>query len=406
MFKVEDIKKDFPILSRKINDAPLVYLDNAATSQKPDQVIDTISDFYKHHNANVHRGVHTLSEESTKMYEEARKMVADFIGAASAEEIIFTSGTTDSLNTVAFGWGLANLGHGDKVLVVESEHHSALVPWQVVCKMAGAELVSVGVNSDGELDLKEIEDKLSGTKIISLSHASNVLGTVFPIKEISRLAKKAGALVCVDGAQAAPHFPVNIQSLGCDFYSFSGHKMLAPTGIGVLWIRKELQDKMNPFKFGGGMINEVSIQESTWATGPEKFEAGTPNVEGVIGLGAAINYLNRLGMENVRAHDLELTKYTLEALAKVPGLTILGPKNPENRTSLVSFTISGMHPHDIATILNNDGIAVRSGHHCAMPLHKKLAISASTRASFYIYNSTDDIDALVKGLERAHERLL
>ena len=409
MFSPEEIKKDFPILSRKIGDNKLVYLDNAATSQKPMQVIDTISDFYKHHNANVHRGIHTLSEEATDMFEETRKIVGEFIGAASPDEIIFTSGTTESINLVAFGWGMTNLARGDKVLVLESEHHSDLVPWQIVCERVGAELVPLHVNSNGELDLNEIRKNLTDkVKLISLSHASNVLGTVFPIKEICKLAKEKekGILVCVDGAQAVPHFPVNVQSLGCDFYSFSGHKMLGPTGIGVLWVKRELQEKVDPFKYGGGMINEVTMESSTWTTGPQKFEAGTPNIEGVVGLAAAIQYLKKLGMENVQKHDQELSKYTLEELAKVDGLTILGSKEPKKRTGLVSFVIKGMHPHDIATILDTAGVAVRSGHHCAMPLHKKLQISASTRASYYIYNTKEDIDELVKGLERAHARLL
>ena len=407
MFSAEEIKKDFPILSRRVGDNRLVYLDNAATSQKPIQVIDTISDFYKHHNANVHRGIHTLSEETTNMFEETRAMVAEFIGAESPDEIIFTSGTTESLNTVAFGWGMANLNRGDKVLVLESEHHSDLVPWQIVCEKVGAELVSLHVNNEGELDLEEIRKILTDrVKLIALSHASNVLGTIFPIKEICKLTKEKGILVCVDGAQAVPHFPVNVQSLGCDFYSFSGHKMLGPTGIGVLWVKRELQEKVDPFKYGGGMINEVTMESSTWTTGPQKFEAGTPNIEGVVGLAAAIQYLKKLGMENVQKHDQELSKYTLEELAKVDGLTILGSKEPKKRTGLVSFVIKGMHPHDIATILDTAGVAVRSGHHCAMPLHKKLQISASTRASYYIYNTKEDIDELVKGLERAHARLL
>jgi len=407
MFSPEEIKKDFPILSRKIGDNKLVYLDNAATSQKPMQVIDTISDFYKHHNANVHRGIHTLSEEATDMFEETRKIVGEFIGAASPDEIIFTSGTTESINLVAFGWGMSNLARDDKVLVLESEHHSDLVPWQIVCERVGAELVSLHVNNEGELDLEEIRKNLTDrVKLIALSHASNVLGTIFPIKEICKLTKEKGILVCVDGAQAVPHFPVNVQSLGCDFYSFSGHKMLGPTGIGVLWARRELQEKMTPFKYGGGMINEVTMESSTWTSGPQKFEAGTPNIEGVIGLAAAIQYLKKLGMENVQKHDRELSKYAVEELAKVDGLTILGPKDPKKRTGLVSFVIKGMHPHDIATILNTAGVAVRSGHHCAMPLHKKLEISASTRASYYIYNTKEDIDELVKGLERAHARLL
>lgn len=399
---IEKIKKDFPIFSRKVNGHELVYLDSAATSQKPQSVIDAISDYYSKHNANVHRGIHTLSEESTELYEASRKKVAKFIGASTPEEIIFTKGATESLNRVAISWGLQNLKKGDVVLLTDLEHHSNLVPWQEETKVAGAKIEFLKSDRNGEISLEQLKSRLSReVKLVSLAHSSNVLGTILPVKEMCKLAHGAGALVCVDGAQAVPHLLVNVQSLGCDFYAFSAHKMLGPTGIGVLWARKEILENLEPYEFGGGMINEVSYTKATWAKIPERFEAGTPNIADAIGFGAAIDYLESVGMENIRKHEVELNKYTFEALGKIEGLEILGPKEPGKRTGLVSFTVKGIHPHDIAAVLDQSGIAVRSGHHCAMPLHNKLGVSASTRASYYLYNSKEDIDKLAEGIKRA-----
>lgn len=397
------MKEDFPILNRIINGSRLVYLDNAATTQKPVQVVNAISDFYLNHNANVHRGIHTLSEEATQMYEDARKKVAEFIGAIHPEEVIFTKGTTESLNRVAIGWVLANLKKDDVILVTDLEHHSNLIPWQEEARMIGAKVEILDTDANGEISLNQLEEKLRTGKVkfVSIAHASNVLGTILPVKEICKIAHKYGVLVCVDGAQAVPQMKVNVQSLHCDFYAFSAHKMLGPTGIGVLWAKKELLGKMEPYEFGGGMIDEVTYDKATWAELPEKFEAGTPNVAGAVGLAAAINYLEMIGMDSIRKHEVELTAYALIKLNEIEGLKILGPKDPEKRTGLVSFTIEGIHSHDIASVLNSEGIAVRSGHHCCMPLHKKLNIPASTRASFYIYNPKEDIDVLIAGLQKA-----
>lgn len=406
MFDPNKIKNDFPIFKRKINGNDLVYLDNAATSQKPKQVVDAVSDYYLSHNANVHRGVHTLSEEATNMYEDARQKVADFIGAKFGE-IVFTTGSTGSLNRVAFGWGFENLTEKDTIVFVEVDHHSNIVPWQIVSERTGAKLKSIGVTINGEIDLKELDALLdSSVKILAVSHASNVLGTIFPIAEICKIAKKYGTLVSVDGAQGIPHFKIDVKKLGCDFYSFSGHKMLGPMGIGVLWAKKELLEKMTPCEYGGGMIKQVHLDKSTWASIPQRFEAGTPGVAGAVGLASAIDYLENLGMDNIVEHEKELTKYALEELSKLEGVHILGPKDPSKRTALFSMVFDGMHPHDVATILNLEGIAVRSGQHCAMPLHESLDISSSTRASFYVYNTKDDVDALVKGIKKAKEVLL
>ncbi len=398
-------RKDFPILKRKINGHDLVYLDNAATSQKPIQMVKALSDFYLNHNANIHRGIHTLSEEATTMYENARRNIANFIGAVSPEEIVFTKGTTESLNRVAIGWGLKNLHEGDVVLLTDIEHHSNLVPWQEEARIVGAKLAFVESNANGEITPEMFKSKLNElagkVKVVALTHASNVLGTILNVKEISKLAHEAGAIVVVDGAQAVPSMIVNVQSLGCDFYAFSGHKMLGPTGVGVLWGKKELLEKMEPYEFGGGMIDVVTYENSTFAPLPDKFEAGTPNVADVIGLSAAIDYLKNLGMGNIRQHEIEITSYALKKLGQIKSLKILGPKDADERTGLVAFTLEGIHSHDIASVLNSEGIAVRSGHHCNMPLYKKLGIASSTRASFYIYNTKKDIDKLVDGLKKA-----
>ena len=361
--------KDFPILNRKIGDKRLVYLDNAATSQKPQSVIDALVDYYSNHNANVHRGLHTLSEEATEMYENARKKVAEFIGATVFEEVIFTKGTTEGINFVTTSYAPTILKEGDVVLTALSEHHSNLVPWQQLCEKMKVELKFIPLNEDLTFNLSALRELLSKkVKIVAISHASNVLGTIFPIKEISKLAKEVGAIVVVDGAQAVPHLKVNMQSLDVDFYAFSGHKMLGPTGIGVLWIKRELLNVVRPYQFGGGMIDTVEKEKSTWAKAPEKFEAGTPNIAGAVGLSAAVAYLQKIGMDNIRAHEIELTKYAIERLSQVPDMQILGTKDAVKRTGLIAFIIKGIHAHDLASILNTEGVAVRSGHHCTMPL--------------------------------------
>jgi len=406
MLNAKEIVKDFPILSRKIGGNRLVYLDNGATTQKPKQVIDTVSGHYENTNANVHRGIHTLSEEATEMYENARKVVADFINA-DVSEIIFTNGTTESLNRVARTWSEKNLEKGDIVLTTIAEHHSNFIPWQIYSKNKGATLELISLTSEGLLDMEDLKAKVANPKVklIALSHASNVLGTIFPVKEVCRIAHEHNVLVSVDGAQGIPHMKVNVKSLDCDFYSFSGHKMLGSTGIGVLWAKKEILENLEPYEYGGGMIDEVSLENSTWAEIPERFEAGTPNITGAIGLAGAISYLKNIGMDNIRSHELELLDYLFPKLKEIKGLTVLGPKDNKNRTGLVSFTVEGLHGHDIAAVLNTRGIAVRSGHHCTMPLHKSLNIPASTRASLYLYNTKEDMDALVDGIKYAIEIL-
>lgn len=405
-------KKDFPILSREVEGKSLVYLDNAATSQKPKQVIEAISNYYLNNNANVHRGIHMLSEEATQMYEDARKRVADFIGAAVPQEIVFTRGTTESLNLAARAWGTKNLSKGDVILTTISEHHSSFLPWQAIAEEKEAIVDFIYVTKDGELDYEDFNKKLNKygekLKVLAISEASNVLGTIFDIKKICRLVKQKNEkiVVVIDGAQSTPHIKVNVQSLGCDFFAFSGHKMLAPTGIGVLWINRNLFDDLVPYQVGGGMIKAVTQESAIWAKVPEMFEAGTPNIAGAVGLAAALDYLDEIGMENMRKHEVELNTYAFEKLTEIDGLNIIGPSSPEERTGLFSFTVDGIHSHDIASVLNSYGVAVRSGHHCAMPLHTWLQIVSTARASFYIYNTKEDIDALVGALLKAKEILL
>ena len=397
---------DFPILDRKINGKELVYLDTAATSQKPQQVIDAISDYYREHNANVHRGVHTLGDESTEIYENARKKVAGFIGAVSPSEIIFTKNATDSLNIIAYGWGLKNLKKGDVVLTTVAEHNSNLLPWMFVCESTGAKIEYLELTPTGTLDLKTVESRITNrVKVVVISHASNVLGTIFPVKEISSIAGEMGAVTIIDGSQAVPHFKVNVQSIGCDFYAFSGHKMLGPMGIGVLWARKELLGKMTPLRYGGGMVLDVARDSYELAEVPGCFEGGTPDVAGAVGLASAVDYLQNYGMDNVRKHELEITQYALDKLEEVKGLKILGPENAENRTGLITFVIDGIHSHDVASVLDSEGIAVRSGMHCAMTLHKTMHLPASTRASFYIYTTKREIDKMVEVIKKAQEIL-
>ena len=396
-------KSDFPILSRQINGKPLVYLDNAASSQKPQAVIDAISDFYTNHNANVHRGIHTLSEEATNMYEEARAKVAKFINARHPEEIVFTRGTTESINLVANTWGVENIKSGDEIAITQLEHHGNMIPWQVLVEKTGATLKVLEIDESGFLKEGYKTQISSKTKLLAISEASNVLGTIQNIKEITKEVHKVGGLVLVDGAQAVPHMKVDVQSLNCDFYAFSGHKMLGPTGIGVLYVKKEILENMKPYQVGGGMIREVSYEKATYDDIPGRFEAGTPNIADAIGLGSAIDYLTKIGMENVRKHGIELLTYAFDKLSLNPKIEIYGPKRGEieGRTGVISFNVQGVHPHDLASVLDAEGVAIRSGHHCAMPLHKKLGLPATARASFYLYNTKEDIDALLLGINKA-----
>ena len=397
-----DCKKDFPILKQKINGRHLVYLDSAATSQKPKQVIEAEKIFYETINANVARSVHYLSEKATEAYEASRKKVADFVNAGE-NEIIFVRNTTEAINLVA---NCLDFKKDDEIITTIMEHHSNLVPWQVICEKTGTKLKIIDILPDGMLDLKQFENFLSNkTKLIAITHVSNVLGTINPVKEITKLAKKFGALVLIDGAQGVPHLKVDVRDIGCDFYAFSGHKMLAPTGIGVLYGRKELLNKMHPFLYGGHMIKKVTKENSTFSDAPERFEAGTANFAGAVALGNAIDYLQNIGMENVQAYELELTKYAMEKLLKIKNLEIYSPKNIEQRGSVISFNIKGAHPHDVAQILDSEGIAIRSGHACAMPLMQRLGVESVCRASFYIYNDKKDVDALVKGLEKVRKGL-
>ncbi|OGY25683.1 MAG: cysteine desulfurase [Candidatus Woykebacteria bacterium RBG_16_43_9] len=413
---IEKIQADFPILRRDIRRKKLIYFDNAATSQKPNQVIDAISDYYSRYNANVHRGVHKLSEEATEAFEAARKKVADFVNAGDSRQIVFTRNATEAINLVADSWGRKNIKKGDEILLTQMEHHSNLVPWQILAREVGARLKFVPINESGELRVhsSELGNLLTPrTKLVGVTHVSNVLGTINPVKQIIEkiyeLSAKNSELkpkVLVDGAQAVPHMPVSIQNINPDFYVFTGHKMLGPTGIGVLYAKKELLEEMDPFLYGGDMILEVDWENSSWNYVPWKFEAGTPDISGAVGLGAAVDYLNSLGMKNVREHEKELTTYALEKLSSVKGLVVYGPKDPEERGGVISFNVVkngqvAIHPHDLASILDTEGIAVRSGHHCAQPLMKVLGIPAAARVSFYIYNTKEEVDKLVPALEKA-----
>ena len=392
-------RSDFPILDREINGRPMAFLDSAASSQKPAQVIDAMMDVYRNSYANVHRGAYTLSQEATEAYEGARRKVARFLNAAAPEEVVFTRNTTAAINLFAYGWGLGNLKPGDRVLTSVMEHHSNIVPWHIIARHTGAELSFLDITGDFRINLQKAQDRFDErVKIVSLSGMSNVLGIMPPIGEIARLAREVGAVMLVDGAQMVPHSPVDVQEMGADFLAFSGHKMLGPTGIGVLWGRRELLEKMEPMEGGGEMIREVRLFESTWAPVPQKFEAGTPPFVEAIGLGAAVDYLSEIGMDRILEHDRKLTSYALDRLEEVPGLSIQGPANTIDRGGVISFDIPGIHAHDIATILDQHGVAVRAGHHCAQPLMRHLGLAATTRASFYLYNSEDDIDALVDAL--------
>ena len=400
-YDIARIRRDFPILKREVaSGARLVYLDNAATSQRPVQVLAEITRFYRDHNANIHRGVHTLSVEATDLYEQARAKVARFIGAADPREIIFTRNTTESINLVAHGWARKHLKPGDEVVISEIEHHSNIVPWQMLRDERGIMLKYIPMLPDGTIDLDAAQSIITDrTRLVSITAMSNALGTIVPLDAIVAGAKAVGALVLVDGAQSVPHMPVDVQTLGVDFLAFSGHKMLAPFGIGILWGRLPVLESMDAFMGGGDMILTVSMERSTWADVPAKFEAGTPNVGDAIALGAAVDYLSALGMDAVRQHERAITDYALRRLADVPGVSIFGVPDADRRGGVISFEFEGIHPHDIGQVLDTKGVAIRTGHHCAQPVMLALNVPATARASFYIYNTTDEVDALASGLE-------
>lgn len=394
--------KDFPILNQEINGNPLVYLDSSATSQKPQSVIEAMEQYYKEYNSNVHRGVHTLGSKATDAYEGAREKVRRFIHAASTKEILFLRGTTAALNLVASSYARTRLNKGDEILLSPSEHHSNLIPWQQVAKATGATIKYFELEPDGTLDLEKAKEVISErTKLVSIAQVSNVLGTVFPIKELAALVHQQGGVLVVDGAQSAPHMKVDVQDLDCDFFAFSAHKMMGPTGIGVLYGKEALLEEMEPIEFGGEMIDHVDLYESTWKELPWKFEGGTPIIAGAVGLGAAIDYLEQVGMDLVEEHDRQLAAYAQEKLKAMEGITLYGPR--QNRMGLVTFNLDGVHPHDVATVLDAEGIAVRAGHHCCQPLMRWLNASATARASFYLYNDESDIDRLVEGLQKTKE---
>ncbi|EAD0697492.1 cysteine desulfurase [Listeria monocytogenes] len=404
MIDIQKIRADFPILAQEINEKPLAYLDNAATSQKPKQVIEALTHYYEFDNANVHRGVHTLAARATDAYESARGKVAKFIRAREVAEIIFTRGTTSAINLVVDSYAEANIEAGDEIVISYLEHHSNLIPWQQLAKRKGAVLKYIELEEDGTISVEQAKKTIGEkTKIVALAHVSNVLGTITPIKEIAAIAHQFGAVILVDGAQAVPHMEVDVVDLDADFYAFSGHKMMAPTGIGALYGKRELLDAMEPTEFGGEMIDFVELYDSTWKELPWKFEAGTPIIGGAIALGAAIDYLAEVGLENIHAHEQALASYAMEEMSKIEGITIYGPKDASKRCGLVTFNLEGAHPHDIATILDEDGVAIRAGHHCAQPLMKWLDVSSTARASFYIYNTKEEIDALIDGLKLTKE---
>ncbi|MEW5923253.1 MAG: cysteine desulfurase [Candidatus Zixiibacteriota bacterium] len=396
------IRKDFPLLKRRINGQKLVYLDNAATTQKPETVLDALDAYYSQTNANVHRGLHTLAEEATSAYEATRDKVASFIGGVKREEIIFTRNATESINIVASSWGTENIKSGDRIVITQMEHHANLIPWIMLAKKNGADLQYIPIDANGYLDLSHINDIINPrTKLVALTHMSNVLGTINPVEEIISLAHKVGAIALVDGAQSVPHMPVNARAMNADFLAFSAHKMLGPTGIGILYGKEELLRGMTPVTFGGEMISLVTFNDVTWAELPWKFEAGTPNIADAVAFSPALDYLSQIGMDAVRQHEKELTGYALDRLSEIDSLKIYGPRNIEHRGGAVSFTDSDIHPHDLAQFLDSRGIALRAGHHCAQPLARLLGVSSTARASFYIYNTSDEIDMLHDALKEA-----
>lgn len=401
---ISDLRADFPILDQRVNDEPLVYLDNAATAQRPTPVLKQVLDFYQTDNANVHRGVHTLAERATADYEAARDRVQKFIHAKKREEVIFTKGCTDSLNLVAATYGEQNIQAGDEIVISIMEHHSNLIPWQQLALKKGATLKYIGLTKEGELDLADAAAKITDrTKIVAVTHASNVMGTVTPLKQLAKLAHQHGAIIVGDGAQAVPHMKVDVTELDVDFYAFSGHKMMSPTGIGVLYGKQALLEAIPPYQYGGEMIGTVTEQASTWAALPYKFEAGTQNIAGAVGLGAAIDYLTAIGMDQVEAHERVLVQTVLPQLLAIEGLTVYGPTDSAKHTGVISFNLGHLHPHDLATALDMEGVAVRAGHHCAQPLMNYLGLEASARASFYLYNTAADAEKLVSALKEAKE---
>lgn len=401
-FDIMALRREFPILQQIHNGRPLAFLDSGASSQKPRRVIDCLEDYYRRYNANVHRGVYRLSEEATFAFERARGKVAKFIGATTHREVIFTRNTTEAINLVARSWGDANLRQGDRILLSVMEHHSNLVPWQLLAERTGAELDFIEIDGEGRLILDNLDRLLTErTRLVALTQQSNVLGTINPVREIATRAHEVGALMLVDGAQSVPHMPVDVQELGIDFLAFSGHKMCAPTGIGVLWGRRAVLERMPPFLGGGSMIKTVELRKTTYADLPARFEAGTPAIGEAIALGEACDYLNEVGMERIHAHEQALTGYALDRLAGVEGLRMIGPQSLVDRGGAVSFTLEGVHPHDVAGVLDGEGVAVRAGHHCCQPLHTLLDLPATTRASFYLYNTAEEIDRLAVGLDKA-----
>lgn len=405
-FNVEELRKDFPILSKIVHGKPLVYLDNAATTHKPSSVLDAMRNYHHMHNGNPHRGAHYLSVMATDAYENAREKIRKFINAKTAEEIIFTRNATESLNLVAYSYGMNFINQGDEIVLCISEHHSNIVPWQQVAKTKGATLKFMYLNSDFRLSMDEVKEKITDkTKFVGIAQMSNVLGVIYPVKEIAEYAHSKGAVVLIDGAQSVPHIKVDIRDIDADFFVFSGHKMLAPMGIGVLYGKKELLEKMPPFLMGGDMIEYVQEQETSYAELPFKFEAGTQNVEGAVGLSAAIDYLEEIGLDNIHEYELELTAYALEKMSEIPYIKIYGPKDIENRSGAISFSIEGCHPHDVASIVDTYGVAIRAGHHCAQPLMKFLGAPATLRVSFYFYNTKEEVDVFIDSIKNARRWL-
>jgi cysteine desulfurase/selenocysteine lyase len=403
---IEKIREDFPILKRKVSGRKaLVYLDNAATTQKPLAVINAIHDYYMNYNSNIHRAVHQLAEEATLEFEKTREKVAEFINARSTEEIIFTRNATEAINLIAYSWGRTNVKKEDSIVITELEHHSNIVPWQILTSEKGAKLEYVGTDDNGYLKLQQYMDYLDSNKkkvkLVSVSHMSNVLGTIVPINDMIKMSHEKGIPIVIDGAQSVPHMPVDVQKMDCDFMAFSAHKMLGPTGVGILYVKKEILENMPPFIGGGDMIKEVHKYDTRYNDLPYKFEGGTPNIADVIGFAAAIDYLNKIGMDKVRDHEVELTGYALDKITRVKGVTLYGPRNTKDRGGVISFNIGDIHPHDLATIMNDHGVAIRSGHHCAQVLMERLDVSATSRASFYIYNTKEEIDIFVNALEEA-----
>ncbi len=399
-FDLPALRAQFPALDQEVNGRPLVYLDSAATAQKPREVLDAVAQFYERDNANVHRGIHELSRRATEDFEDARARIASFMNASEPAEVVWTRGTTEAINLVASTWALDNVGEGDEILISTMEHHSNIVPWQLVAARTGAKVRYIEMDDQGRLVLDELSDVLGErTKIVSVGHISNALGTVNPIAEITRRAHDVGALMMVDGAQAGPHRPVDVQELGCDFYAISGHKMCGPTGIGVLWARRELLEEMSPYQGGGEMIRIVERDGSTWAEVPHKFEAGTPNISGAVGMAAAADFLEGVGFDQIAEHERTVVGYAVEQLSQVPGVRIYGPDSLDERSGVISFTMGDAHPHDISTILDSEGVAVRAGHHCAQLVMRHFGVAATARASFYLYNTTDEVDRLVEALD-------